>query len=372
MVEAVDVHTTGLGGDSHVRLDGSGNLPIGPRRVVPLCLLASEHPGVTAELDRQVAAQEKDADSGQFALLWRKPADWLPDEDRALLRQLKTGPRPHTALLGGQRHRWLARRRLADLEGQLVVQRAAFTPTDALHVLGLFERWDSQASRLGAQLLAERAGLSPQSLCEQVVRKVADRLATELVSKVLEDEVGSLDWDREPSATALVQRAVHGPGDGDLDCRLTLRRPLVAIGAPVEAYMPGAAKSLNAELIIPTHAEVANAVGAVSGPVLQRLRVLIRPIDGDDGFRVHLPDGVRDFEDLEEAVLHTREAMSSRVRMMAQQAGAAQAEVRITRHDRRAQVGGGWGEVVYLGTELVFTAVGRPSAAHPSSVVGTI
>ena len=44
MVEAVDVHTAGLGGDSHVQLDDEGRLTIGPRRVVPLCLLASEHP----------------------------------------------------------------------------------------------------------------------------------------------------------------------------------------------------------------------------------------------------------------------------------------------------------------------------------------
>ncbi len=46
MVEAADVHTVGLGGDSHVRLDKGGRLVIGPRRVVPLCLLASEHPTI--------------------------------------------------------------------------------------------------------------------------------------------------------------------------------------------------------------------------------------------------------------------------------------------------------------------------------------
>jgi len=44
MVKAVDVHTVGLGGDSHVRLSDEGRLAIGPRRVVPLCLLATEHP----------------------------------------------------------------------------------------------------------------------------------------------------------------------------------------------------------------------------------------------------------------------------------------------------------------------------------------
>ena len=53
MVEAVDVHTVGLGGDSHVRLDGDRRLVIGPQRVVPLSLLASQHPEVLDELQSQ-------------------------------------------------------------------------------------------------------------------------------------------------------------------------------------------------------------------------------------------------------------------------------------------------------------------------------
>ena len=53
MVEAVDVHTTGLGGDSYVRLDEERKLVIGPRRVVPLSLLARELGGVAAELRRR-------------------------------------------------------------------------------------------------------------------------------------------------------------------------------------------------------------------------------------------------------------------------------------------------------------------------------
>ena len=49
-VEAVDVHTTGLGGDSHVRYDREGELRIGPRRAVPLSLLAHDYPEVVEEL----------------------------------------------------------------------------------------------------------------------------------------------------------------------------------------------------------------------------------------------------------------------------------------------------------------------------------
>jgi N-methylhydantoinase A/oxoprolinase/acetone carboxylase beta subunit len=364
MVEAVDVHTTGLGGDSHVRFDRQRRLLIGPRRVVPLCLLASEHPEVVDELRRQAASQERGDGAAQFVMSWRRPINWLSDEDMVLLRRLEAGPRSLARLTSETRYGWLLRRRIEQLEAQLVVQRAGFTPTDALHVLGRFQRWNAEASWLGAEILAAQAGLPVETLCERVVQGVSDRVATELVSKVLEDEVGPPDWEREPSAAALLARALNGPGSGDLGCELTLRRPLVAIGAPVKAYMPRVAEQLHTELIIPPHAEVANAVGAVAGGVIQRLRVLINPLDEGERFRLHLPDGVHDFADLEQAVRHAQQTMFPYVEVLARQAGAGQVEVRMARRDRQAKVAAGWGQEVYLGTELIFTAVGRPSPAR--------
>ena len=364
MVEAVDVHTTGLGGDSHVRFDRQGRLLIGPRRVVPLCLLASEHPGVVDELRRQAAAQKKGDEIAQFVISWRRPVNWLSIEDLTLVRCLEAEPQSLASLIREARYGWLLRRRIEELEARRVVQRAGFTPTDALHVLGRFQRWNAEASRLGAELLVAQAGLTAEDFCEQVVRGVSDRVATELVSKVLEDEVGPPDWEREPTAAALLEHALNGPRDGDLNCELTLQRPLVAIGAPVEAYMPRVAERLHTELIIPPHAEVANAVGAVAGGVIQRLRVLISSLDGGEWFRLHLPDGVHDFADLEQAVGHAQRVMSAHAEALAHQAGAGQVEVRMARTDRQARVAAGWGQEVYLGTELIFTAVGRPSPAR--------
>ena len=46
-----------------------------------------------------------------------------------------------------------------------------------------------------------------------------------------------------------------------------------------------------------------------------------------------------------------------------EQAGAAQVEVQMIREDREVLVKAGWGDKLYLGTELTFTAVGRPSPA---------
>jgi N-methylhydantoinase A/oxoprolinase/acetone carboxylase beta subunit len=297
-------------------------------------------------------------------MLWRRPVNWLSNEDRSLLRRLEAGQQSLASLTRETRYSWLLRRRIEELEVRGVVQRAGFTPTDALHVLGRFQQWNAEASRLGAEMLAAQAGLSVENLCEQVTQGVSARVATELVSKVLEDEASPPYWEEEPTAAALLERALNGPQDGDLSCDLTLRRPLVAIGAPVEAYMPRVAEQLHTELIIPPHAEVANAVGAVAGGVIQRLRVLISSLDGGERFRLHLPDGVHDFVDLEQAVGYAQRVMSAHVEALARQAGADQVEVRIARTDRQARIAAGWGQEVYLGTELIFTAVGRPSPAR--------
>ncbi|MFB0537993.1 MAG: hydantoinase/oxoprolinase N-terminal domain-containing protein, partial [Anaerolineae bacterium] len=348
MVEAVDVHTVGLGGDSQVCLNSKGSslsLVIGPRRVVPLCLLASEHPGVVDELRRQVGTRQRESLAGQFVLAQRRTTHALSDGDQECLSHLAAGPQSLSSLVEKLHYGALATRQIESLEAQGLVLRAGFTPTDALHVLGRFERWDAEASRLGAELLAAQTDLSPEAFCERVVADVSNRVTTELISKVLSDEAtlpdGSTElaevWEREPSA-ALLARALGNVPGSDLDCQLRLRQPVVAVGAPVEAYLPRVARQLRTDLIIPRHAEVANAVGAVAGGVVQQLRVMIRPLDADQSFRLHLPDGVRDFSSVEEGVAYAQKVVPVQLRALARQAGASQVEVQMIRVDRGAPV----------------------------------
>jgi N-methylhydantoinase A/oxoprolinase/acetone carboxylase beta subunit len=364
MVEAVDVHTVGLGGDSQVHLNSEGRLVIGPRRVVPLCLLASEHPGVVDELRRQVRTRQRESLAGQFVLAQRRTTHALSNRDRDLMRHLAAGPQSVSSLVEKMHYSALIMRLLKSLEAQGLALRAGFTPTDALHVLRRFERWDAEASRLGAELLAAQTDLSPEAFCERVVADVSNRVTTELISKVLSDEATLPDWEREPSAAALLARAMGNVPGSDLDCQLRLRQPVVAVGAPVEAYLPRVARQLCTELVIPHHAEVANAVGAVAGGVVQQLRVMIRPLNAEQHFRLHLPDGVRDFATVEESVAYAQQIIPTRLKALARQAGAEQIEVQTIRVDRNVPVMAGWGQHVYLGTELTFTAVGRPSPAR--------
>jgi N-methylhydantoinase A/oxoprolinase/acetone carboxylase beta subunit len=381
MVEAVDVHTVGLGGDSHVRIDSDHLMAIGPRRVVPLSLLAQTYPGIVHELRTQVVAPPRSEVAGEFLVARRATSQWLDDEEQTILDRVAAGPVSLAALVREARYGALILRRVERLVAERLVLRAGFTPTDALHALGQLDLWHTEAAQLGAQIVAAQARQPLEAFCREVVAGVSQRAAKALVTKALHDE-GDLPgstprWDQEPTASLLLERALDGDrvanpsADLDLDFSLTLRRPVVAIGAPVEAYMPRVAERLHTQLLIPPHAEVANAVGAVAGGVVQRQRVLITPLEADmgssgwggSGVRVHLPEGPRDFGDLEQAVAYASQVMRGWMEDLARQAGAAQVEVQMVREDRDVMVKAGWGDRLYLGTDLTFTAAGRPSPA---------
>jgi N-methylhydantoinase A/oxoprolinase/acetone carboxylase beta subunit len=395
MIEAADVHTVGLGGDSHVQLAAhsgssqkagqSGLLSIGPQRVLPLCRLGSEVPEILEELRRQKLVKKRPllALLGQFLIPRRAmPARFgeagrTGDADRALLERLSRGPVSLVSLAQDPVYQAFLMDRVHRLVSNQVVLRVGFTPTDALHVLGRFEGWNAEASWLGSELMAAQLGLSPEAFCDSVVETVSRRVSTELVTKVLTDEISSPNWETEPVSAGLLARALGLVSDTDLGCRFSLRQPVIAVGAPVSAYMPSAAQTLNTELVLPEHAGVANAIGAVVGSVVQRVRVLIRPVEFGVLYRVHLPgdfDGaepgnngrLRDFETLADGVAYAEAVVTPRLRALAEEAGAQQVEVTLLRTDHAAPVREKIDDEIFLETTLAFTAVGRPATTVQS------
>ncbi|MFC2037978.1 hydantoinase/oxoprolinase N-terminal domain-containing protein, partial [Chloroflexota bacterium] len=343
MVEAVDVHTVGLGGDSHVRLTPDRKLLIGPQRVVPLSLLASQYPGIVKELRSQAAVLPRDDVATQFLMARRQPTKSLSDDEADILNRLARGPVSLSTLIRESRYGAIVLRRIERLVGERLVLRAGFTPTDALHALDRLDLWHTEAAQLGAQILAALARRRSEDLCQAAIEGVSHQAATALVSKVLSDESHLPEWDLERTASSLLERALNDGHKSDLAVALTLRQPVVAIGAPVQAYMPRVAERLHTQLLIPPHAEVANAVGAVAGGVVQRQRVLITPLEDGETLRLHLPEGVCDFSDVEQAVAFAQEQMVPWIENLARKVGAAHVEVQMTRKDRDVLVKAGWG-----------------------------
>ena len=371
MVEAVAVHTLGLGGDSELRLDKEDGLVIGPQRVVPLSLLAHQHPRTLAILRGQTSGDSVRPYDGLFALRQRSldsGGGGLSSAQEEIWHRLAEGPTPLAGLFGDLRRAYFQRRALARLVERGLVVLGSVTPTDAAHVLGYHDDWSVEAARLGAELWARQAAEppwdfngNPDDFCRRVMQQVTVQSGRALVGAALSETHGLDLAGNQHMRRLFVDQALvnDGPGDSLLDVALTLRRPMVAIGAPVATYYPAVAESLHTRLCIPEHAEIANALGAVAGGVMQTVHVLIKPLE-DEAYRVHLPTGIQDFADLEEAAAYAMEQASLLAESQARRAGAVEVQVRAQREDHVIRL---QNEDVYFDTEVTATAVGRPRLA---------
>ena len=366
MVQAIDVHTSGLGGDSEVHLDREARLKAGPRRVMPLSLLAHQFPEVLGELTRLAAVERLPSFAGQFG--HRNPGrEAGADLDRLELRvweALGTTPRrldqaAHTPQGVAALHR-LVDRGLATLAG--------FTPTDALHVLGRQHGWSGDAARLGAAILATeernataRKGKdSPEALAERVYELVIRQAARVVLESALAQDPGVEPHNgRWGPLGVLIERAVEGRAVSRLlDAQPRLVHPLVAIGAPAAAFYPEVARRLGAQLVVPEHAAVCNAVGAVVGVVSETVDILVNQPQWKV-FRVHDPAGIRDFAETEEAIAVAKDVARELALAAARRAGATDPHVETFVTERRAA---STSSDTYLAEAVVRArATGRPA-----------
>ena len=364
MVEAVAVHTFGLGGDSEVRIDPELGLVVGPRRIVPLSLLAQQHAAALTILREQTADENIGPLHGRFALRARPlgaEEGGLTMAERRTWDAIGTTAAPLTEVLGSRR----PERPLRRLVERGLVHICGFTPSDAAHLAGLQHSWSTEAARLGAELWCRRpqepgwrGGMSPLDLAAAVIDCVTRQSASALISSAIEASGGPNVDRSEPLGSALIERAASGAGKpGRLfDVAITLAQPLVAIGAPVPTYYPAVARRLGTRLVVPHHHDVSNAVGAVAGGVFETVVVTITA-PREDRFRVHSPRGVADFDALEKAAAHASEEARRMALERALSAGAAVAEVKVERQDTSIR---NFGADLFIESKITATATGRP------------
>ena len=371
MVEAIDVRTCGLGGDSEVYFDRDAQLRVGPRRVMPLSLLATQAPELLAELRKLAGGKRLPPFPGRFAR--RNPArDPATQLDRIELRvweALGAVPRPLGEVartnVGVEALRRLVDRGLATLSG--------FTPTDALHVCGRQRDWNVEAARLGATILAteeRHARARTQSdTAESFAERVYQHVILEAARAVLEcalahDPAIEATHGRWGPLGRLIDDVVAGKDFSRLVTgSLQLASPLIAIGAPAEAYYPEVARRLGARLLVPEHAAVCNAVGAVAGVVSETCEVLVNQ-PALNVFRVHDPAGHRDYGEAGEAIEHARRVSRELALAAARRAGASDPHLETSVSERRARAGSN-SEVDYLAEAVVRSrATGRPASGR--------
>lgn len=368
MVEAIAVHTVGLGGDSEISLNDEKQLVAGPRRAVPLSLLAHEYDHVLPVLKAQAKRPYEKTYDGRFAIRQRKLAEnaaKLSGNEQRIWDKLADGPVDVETLLSDRAPEQPLRR----LVDRGLVAISAFTPSDAAHVLGLHHSWNTEAAMQGAAIWTRRemrAGKpvaeSEQAFAQMVFDLVIKQAGEALVLAVLDAEGFTLS-DRLGTLTRHLLFAAFAPeGDpvrqSELAVDLRFRTPIAGIGAPAATYYPAFGQRTGTQIELPPHAEVSNAVGAVAGGVMQTVRVLISA-PNEYIFRVHLPDGLKDHPSLEEAAGLAEEYATQAARRQALEAGAGTVHVEFSRDDRFVKQDGG--RDLFLESTVTAVATGRPA-----------
>ncbi len=371
-VRALAMRTLGLGGDSLIRLE-KGDLTVGPHRVLPVCSLAVRQPG-TAEallwLERHADAFATSTD-GSTILALNPGAGALAareDRERRLLEALAR--RPHSlhelaSVLDVPSWRLLT---FGALEERGIVQRSSLTPTDLLHAAGRMELWDAAAASrlcaLFASLARAEHGLARASAADfaaRGLREVERALAAELLRMQLEAAGTDPDGDRSPVARALFDGALGRAATPGLSIGIRLDAPVVGIGAPVHQFVPAAAALLGTRAVVPADADVANAIGAITGSVVVRREARIS-VDETGVYRVRgLPEAPA-FDDLAAAETFAVERLRAIVAEAALRSGTLSDTVEILSTDQITSAADG--SRVFLGRTVEARLRGAPAIAR--------
>lgn len=358
-VRAMAIRTVGLGGDSLIGWE-KGTFTIGPRRVAPVAWLGATASGTSAALDYLEANLPRFRTSLQgaqlLALTGHHPPLDLADPERQVIDLLQQRPYTVDELTRHMGLRCTPLLPLRRLEDHHILQRGGLTPTDLMHQSGQLARWDAGAATRLCAIQARIAGLTVEEMVSTLMAQIIRQLALELMKRQLAEDTEADAIDGSEIGRILCERMLGTPGAG-YRIRFQLQHPIIGIGAPIGHFLPPAAALLETPAIVPEHADVANAIGAITGRVVIRRSAWIKP-DQHGGFLIEgLADGAR-FMQFDKAEAHARKALIERVKALARQAGACEAELEIQTADQTARTARG--EELFLERRLTALLVGMP------------
>jgi len=242
-VEAVDMFTGGIGGDSHVLLDDKGAIHLGPNRVIPLSMTGDFPPPVlwlgTEQNSKCIALVPEQAPS--------------QTNDTILNYLIDNGPSTTTGIKQATRLSGVPlEKHLEQLAREQLTLETGFTPTDALHVLGKISIGDVAQATEGAKILAKLANMEVDAFCRKIILITEEKIENLLVDYVIHHYWGK-------SLTAFIASRNDHPV---LNVKFSLKLPLIGIGAAAKYFLPDVAEKLGTSVEFPEHSEVGNGVGA--------------------------------------------------------------------------------------------------------------
>ena len=342
-VEAAEIDTYGLGGDSYIQKDSQGNFKLGPRRVWPISHMCHLHPHLVDELSKIHHPRNSPLINHQvtdcYVLIGEQHTVQLSEREKQVVELLRGEPHSifYLALALGVEVNLVNVSRLVETG---VLGQISVTPTDILHAKGLYNEWNTIGAKLAVSLLAKRFDMAPDIFCDFIIEKITARLALACWQSLLNHEGHKCDLEHDPLFAYLSDKQLDPKTDSLLTCRIVPTLPIIGIGAPVRSYLPYLTEKLGARLSIPEHTEVANAIGAAVGRVMEIVKILISPGENYSGFILYSTWECKRFDTLDEAVAYGKEFAFNKAMVLAEENGALNIEVIIEHKDIYADSNG--------------------------------
>lgn len=242
-VEAVEMFTVGIGGDSYIKITDSGLLSTGPSRVVPLSM-AGDIPDPKEWMGK----------GNDSRLIKLGPAAKDAGDDKILKSLFDDGPATYGALIEKLGIPDISLGSMVEaLVRDQMVEEVGFTPTDALHVQGKIKIGDTSKAVAGAAALAEFFDEDAMSFAGRVIEAVCAKIENAMLEHLVRKEIGG-------NMAGIVAGRSASPL---VSFKASLNLPIVGIGAPASYLLPEVAERLETKAYFPEFHEVGNALGAV-------------------------------------------------------------------------------------------------------------
>ena len=371
-VLAAEIATSGIGGDSRIVVNGN-DLRLTSLRVVPLCIAASKWPHVKEKL-KEVAdanprfvpaclSEDKITQENEFFIKLKDiEVSFLTDDDKKFLEVIQDEPKNLTEvseIIGVHPYSI----NIPKMEELGMIQRIGLTPTDLLHAEGSYVFFDAEGSMNGVVHQAKKMKISPEEFIAQAKDAVITKIATELLKKLFFEETKHMEPD--VIAQDLMNKAISGKDGLDYGCSIKLNKPIIGIGAPVSAYFPKVAEIFGTDLLLSEYSHVGNAVGAITGNIIESIDITIVPFKGEGGGEdprctLFASFGKMEFEKFSDAVAYAKEEGSKIVGQRAIEAGADRFEIKFENNDKKFGFGDDYGGSILIESKITVTAVGKP------------
>jgi N-methylhydantoinase A/oxoprolinase/acetone carboxylase beta subunit len=318
-VRAIDIWTSGLGGDSDVQVDSHGRIDIGPDRVTPLAVASKRNPYVLEKI--------KTTRMTTFYTWYERDPSALGWEEALVYDYIKTfGLCTLYELDDAFKDRTHVPEHIRSLKAKGFISQTGLTPTDIMHAKGVYVTGDVAASLEGIGIFANRLGITSEEFIETFMEEMVTRVGSEIIKKLIYDEAGELTNSR--SLDYMIRASLGAAGFRTMSIHAMLDRPIVGIGAPAYVFVPELENRLDVKVVIPPHADVGNAVGAVCSKVSESVTLQVYPRGSHYWIFSSLTDPEK-FDNQNDAVARAKELASAYVRERAAAAGAKRVKVMV-------------------------------------------